>query len=265
MATSSHRHGVVLLSAGRGSRMLPLTEGIPKSLLRVGDRLVLDWLLEAVLARTDGEVVVVTGYAAERVEAHLCRYGERVRDVRNERYLEDVNILSVEVGVSALKHPERGYLIVETDILLDDSAWDQIFDVATGSARSHWICKGVYGPHLTGGIVHTRPDGAIDAVDYRPLYDPLFDGWAKMVGLLLVGPDEVAEDRRLRQAGISRTLAQYYLNPWLEGVDSLPSRLLQLGDDCFAQSFNTQADFQRVSRDFLALAGEASPAKVASK
>lgn len=32
--------GVILLSAGRGSRMLPLTEGIPKSLLPVGDRLV---------------------------------------------------------------------------------------------------------------------------------------------------------------------------------------------------------------------------------
>lgn len=46
--------GVILLSAGRGSRMQPLTEGIPKSLLPVGDRLVLDWLIEAVMQRTAG-------------------------------------------------------------------------------------------------------------------------------------------------------------------------------------------------------------------
>lgn len=245
--------GVILLSAGRGSRMQPLTEGIPKSLLPVGDRLVLDWLIEAVMARTSGEIVVVTGYGEEKVVSHLLsRFGAGITTVRNDRYAEDVNILSVELGVSALRYPDRGYLIVETDLLLDDSAWDQVFEVIQANeGLSCWVCDGEYGPNLTGGIVHACSHGRIDAVEYQPVYSPAFDGWAKMVGLLLVGPEQVAEDRRLRRAAIERSISQYYLAPWLEGIASLPCRVLQL-KDAFARSFNTAAEFQRACTAFLA-------------
>lgn len=244
--------GVILLSAGRGSRMLPLTEGIPKSLLPVGDRLVLDWLIGAITERSDGEIVVVTGYGAQKVREHLSRFGSRVTTVNNERYAEDVNILSVELGVSALKHPERGYLIVETDLLLDACAWDQVFTVVNDPARpSCWVCDGFYNPQLTGGIVHADAQGRIDAVAYQPLYDAAFEGWPKMLGLLLVGSDEVAEDRRLRRAAIEQSIAQYYLMPWREGIAFLPSRVLQLQGG-FARSFNTEDDFYRARAEFLA-------------
>lgn len=252
--------GVILLSAGRGSRMLPLTEGIPKSLLPVGDRLVLDWLIEAVIERTTGEVVVVTGYAAEKVVAHLSsRFGSRVATVHNERYVDDVNILSVELGVAALKYPERGYLIVETDLLLDRCAWDQVFSVVNDAAQlSCWVCDGFYNPQLTGGIVHADPLGRIDAVAYQPVYDRAFDGWPKMVGLLLVGPKQVEEDRRLRHAAIEQSIAQYYLMPWREGIACLPSRVLQLQGG-FARSFNTEHDFYRARADFLAQSHGSTP------
>lgn len=245
--------GVILLSAGRGSRMLPLTDGIPKSLLPVGDRLVLDWLIEAVMARTCGEIVVVTGYGEERVVAHLRkRFASQITTVRNDRYEQDVNILSVELGVSALRHPERGYLIVETDLLLDESAWDQVFEViGANEGLSCWVCHGVYGPQLTGGIVHADAGGRIDAVDYQPAHSAEYDGWPKMVGLLLVAPEQVEEDRRLRRAAIEQSIAQYYLMPWREGIASLPCRVLQL-TDAFARSFNTAVEYQRACASFLA-------------
>lgn len=245
--------GVILLSAGRGSRMLPLTEGIPKSLLPVGDRFVLDWLIEAVIARSAGEIVVVTGYEREKVAAHLKRrFGSRVATVENDRYAEDVNILSVEIGVNALRHPERGYLIVETDLLLDEDAWDQVFDVMRNSeCLSCWVCDGFYGPSLTGGIVHADQYDRITAVEYQPTYLPVFDGWPKMVGLLLVGPSQVEQDKHLRRAAIEQSIAQYYLMPWREGIASMPSRVLQLKGG-FARSFNTESDFYQARADFLA-------------
>lgn len=71
--------GVILLSAGRGTRMQPLTEGLPKSLFHVGHRRVLDHLSEAVISRTEGKVVLVTGYGGDKVVSHLGeRYGNRV-------------------------------------------------------------------------------------------------------------------------------------------------------------------------------------------
>lgn len=244
--------GIVLLSAGRGSRMGAQAQDIPKSMLEVGGKRVLDWLIEAVIARSDGEIVVVTGHGAPAVERHLQeRYAGRVASARNERYAEDVNILSTEIGVSALRYPDRGYLIVETDLLLDGPAWDAVFSAIQRDPASFWMCKGRYGPRLTGGIVDARADGSIEAIDYQPVHDARFDGWLKMVGMLAVGPGEVAEDRRLRQAGIAESVSQYYLAPWRSGIHALPCKALRL-DGCFAASFNSAEDFASASHAYLA-------------
>lgn len=242
---------IVLLSAGRGSRMGSLTEGIPKSLVPLAEGVVLDALLTHILPRTDGEVVVVSGYGAEKLEAHLAQnYGSRVRSVHNGRFDEDVNILSVETGVSALENPENGYLVVETDLLLDSRAWDQIFAGLRGGSQSFWVCKGKYGPQLTGGIVHGDEQGQIDAIDYRPVHDSHFDGWAKMLGMLFVGPNEALADRRLRAEAISESIKQYYLVPWQKHLKELPCKVLALSD-CVAMSFNTVEDFEAAQRAYL--------------
>lgn len=244
--------GVVLLCAGRGTRMRPLTEHVPKCLLQVGRKPILDYLLDAILARTEAEVVAVTGFAADRVSEHLATtYGERVHTTHNRRFDEDVNILSVETGVAALRYPEHGYLVVETDLLIADAAWDRIFAAMAGP-NSFWPCKDYYNPQLTGGIVHGDERGWIDRVEYRPRYDESFHGWSKMLGMLGVGPAQVSADRRHRQEAIADTIAQYYLAPWREHLSDLPCRVLQL-DECFAQSFNTTEDFANANERYLEL------------
>lgn len=241
--------GVVLLAAGSGQRMLPLTAQVPKALLKVGDRTVLDEMIDAVLARSDAEIVVVTGFAREAVEAHLARrYGGGVRCAHNARFAEDVNILSVETGVAALPDTSHGYLVCETDLLLDDTAWDALF-AGLSATRSQWICRGRYGATLTGGAVHAGAGDRIDAIAYKPVHDSACDGWDKMLGMLWVAPDAVAADRRLRQAAIKVSLAQYYLVPWQQHLSELPCAPLRV-DAGFAATFNTPAEFARASGDF---------------
>ncbi len=61
----------ILLSAGQGSRLLPLTEKIPKCLLKVGPISVLEMQIRQLRACGVRDVTVVTGYESEAVEA-LC-------------------------------------------------------------------------------------------------------------------------------------------------------------------------------------------------
>lgn len=244
------KQNVVLLSAGSGSRMGTLTQQLPKSLLQLADKKVIDWILNAIISRTDGEIVVVVGYEANKVEQHIAlHYSGRVKTVINPRYAEDVNILSVEFGVAALTAPENGYLIVETDIILEDDAWSKVFN-QIDCGGSYWISKGVYNADLTGGIIQCDKDNNVLSIEYKPQYDPLFDGWAKMIGLLYVGPDQVENDRRLRQSAILDTINQYYLMPWHHSINELPARLLDLGES-FAVSFNTERDFFLAEKAFL--------------
>ncbi|MBC7906838.1 MAG: phosphocholine cytidylyltransferase family protein [Rhodospirillaceae bacterium] len=59
----------IILSAGQGKRLLPLTEQRPKCLLPLGGRTILEWQLAALAANGIRDVVVVTGFRAEAVEA----------------------------------------------------------------------------------------------------------------------------------------------------------------------------------------------------
>ncbi len=250
-AAGPRSRGVVLLAAGSGQRMRPLTDHLPKALLPVGDSTVIDLMIDAVKRRTNGEIVVVTGFSADKLKIHLARHhGKRVRAAYNPQWADDVNIGSVAIGVSALVRPELGYLVVETDLLLDDRAWDQLFDTLASSDESFWICRGQYGPELTGGVVHVGQGGRIDRVDYRPVHDPGCDGWPKMLGLLAVGPNEVPADRELRDAALRITARQYYLMPWKHGIARLPARVLAL-EEGFAATFNTPGDFHAACRAFL--------------
>ena len=61
----------VILSAGAGSRLLPLTEERPKCLVEVGGRSILDWQIDALHAAGVDRIVVVGGYRHAQITAHL--------------------------------------------------------------------------------------------------------------------------------------------------------------------------------------------------
>src|SRR5436853_1308306 len=62
----------IILAAGLGSRLRPHTFTIPKPLLPVQGRPILDWTLGALPAAVE-RVVVVVHYLAEQVERYLAR------------------------------------------------------------------------------------------------------------------------------------------------------------------------------------------------
>jgi choline kinase len=63
---------VVILSAGQGKRLLPLTQNKPKCLVELSGRSLLAWQLLALEAAGLKEAVVVTGFAAEAVDAEIA-------------------------------------------------------------------------------------------------------------------------------------------------------------------------------------------------
>lgn len=63
----------LILAAGRGQRMRPLTDSCPKPLLAVRGRPLIDWWLAALARAGVREAVVNTAWLSEQVEAHLIR------------------------------------------------------------------------------------------------------------------------------------------------------------------------------------------------
>ena len=61
----------VILAAGKGTRMKDLTNEVPKPMLRVQGRPILEHILEGLLATGIREVCLITGWKAEVIEDHF--------------------------------------------------------------------------------------------------------------------------------------------------------------------------------------------------
>ena len=62
----------MILAAGRGERMRPLTDTCPKPLLHVRGKALIDWHVEELASSGVTDFVVNTAWLGEQIEAHLC-------------------------------------------------------------------------------------------------------------------------------------------------------------------------------------------------
>ena len=84
----------ILLSAGKGSRLLPLTAERPKCLIELSGRTLLEWQLDALGEAGIHKVVVVTGFRDDLVDA-VAERREGVRTLFNPFYHVADNLGSV--------------------------------------------------------------------------------------------------------------------------------------------------------------------------
>jgi len=81
----------MILAAGRGERLRPLTLETPKPLIRVGDKPLIVWHLERLAGAGITDVVINTAWLGEQIEEALGegqQYGVRIRYSREGTPLE---------------------------------------------------------------------------------------------------------------------------------------------------------------------------------
>jgi choline kinase len=107
----------LILAAGGGTRLRPRTDRLPKCLLPVRGRALLDYQLEALAAAGVGEFLLVTGYLAEQVEKHVARSGQagRARTLVNPAFAATNNLYSL--WVAAEEVAGRDVLCLHADVL----------------------------------------------------------------------------------------------------------------------------------------------------
>lgn len=103
----------VIIAAGFGSRMVPITLNTPKPLVRVHGKRIIDSILDAVLAAGIDDIVVVRGYLSEQFDQLLYQY-PMIKFVENPSYNEANNISSA----MCVRYLLKNAYVFEADLLL---------------------------------------------------------------------------------------------------------------------------------------------------
>lgn len=116
---TSPAYRALILAAGQGSRLLPLTESTPKCLLDLAGRSMLQWQLAGLASAGVAEATVVTGFRSDLVESTLPGItppGMRVRTLFNPFYKVADNLASCWLARAELAGPA---LILNGDTLFE--------------------------------------------------------------------------------------------------------------------------------------------------
>lgn len=148
----------IILAAGQGRRMLPLTLKTPKPLLEVNDKPIIDYILEAFPPEID-EVIVIVRYFGEQIKSHLGseNHGRKMRYV-----------LGSPKGTAYSFMAAKKYLKNERFLIMYGDDLPQLADIENCLAKELSIL--VYEPANPSacGMAYLRADGTIRKIIEKP-------------------------------------------------------------------------------------------------
>ena len=115
----------LLLAAGTGSRLFPLTQNSPKCLTLVSDKSILERLINNLKSKGFKRLVIVTGYEKECIMDYL---GEKSGDISIEYiysplYKTTNNIYSLWMARNIINEP---FVLFESDLVLNSNLLDEM-------------------------------------------------------------------------------------------------------------------------------------------
>jgi choline kinase len=207
----------MVLAAGAGRRLESLTDDLPKTLLPVdGDRTILDIALGNLRRAGMETVVVVTGYAAERIEERRPaleeRHGVSVETVFNPKAEEWNNCYSLWC---AREHFARGVLLCNGDTVHPPEVEERLL-----AGRGHAELVLALDDAKTLGAEEMKvlltPEGLLSGINKA--HDPAAAA-GEYIGLTLIEPEASERLAEALQATWERDPQLYYEDGFQEYAD----------------------------------------------
>lgn len=112
----------VIIAAGAGTRMRPLTADCPKPLLPVGQRSLLERLMDQCVPHID-QFVIVVGYQAAAIRDHV---GETHRGCPVNYAVQDEQLGTAHAIQQARRYVSDAFIVLNGDVLIDETIIEQL-------------------------------------------------------------------------------------------------------------------------------------------
>lgn len=149
----------LILVAGMGTRLRPMTSTLPKCLTEVNGRTILENALELLEKNGIGQTTLVIGYFGDKIRERIgSKYGRmNIRYVENKRYSETNTSYSLFLGLSG--NPMNGsLLLLEGDVFFEQ----QLLLAFLQDVHPTSTIVQKYHPALDGSFVELKGDVVVD-------------------------------------------------------------------------------------------------------
>ncbi len=219
----------IILAAGEGTRMRPLTLETPKSLLPINGRPILDHIFEA-LPEEITEVIVIVKYLGGRIKEYLGAT-HRGRRVRYADGSEKGTAYSLKAAEKFLSEGERFLFLYG-----DELPYRENIEMCLAHPLSILSFKSA--TPETGGVVLLRRDGTITEIEEKP---------TKPKSNIIADGIMVLDKSVLGYTPLPNSKGEFYLTSMLnQFVKNCPVRAVL--SDKFIGDITTPKDLRRVEK-----------------
>lgn len=109
----------VVLAAGEGTRLRPLTHNRPKPMLPAANQPILEHVLDALVDAGMERICLVVGYKRSRVQEH---FGPRYRNTPIQYVVQEKQVGSGHALLQAKEHVDNPFVVVNGDQLVDGAS-----------------------------------------------------------------------------------------------------------------------------------------------
>ncbi|MDD5249249.1 MAG: nucleotidyltransferase family protein [Rhodocyclaceae bacterium] len=156
---------VVLMAGGLGSRLRPLTDGCPKPMLKIGDRPLLETIIERFIEQGFRRFFVSVNYMADRIKEH---FGDGDKWGAQIHYLEEDRKLGTAGALSLLPDKPSAPILVMNGDVLTKINFAQLLDFHREHHAQATMCVREYDFQVPYGVVKID-NCRITGIDEKPI------------------------------------------------------------------------------------------------
>lgn len=156
----------VIMAGGRGQRLQPLTDTIPKPLLKVGDKAIMEHNLDRLALYGIDDFWVSVKYLGEQIEKH---FGEGAEKNIKIEYVWENEPLGTIGAVSQIKNFEHDYILVTNSDLLTNIDYEQFFLEFIRQEADLAVLTIPYQVNVPYAVLETK-EGKVKSFKEKPTY-----------------------------------------------------------------------------------------------
>lgn len=222
----------VILAGGKGTRLHPLTMTIPKPLLPLGDRAILEVVLSQLAAAGTSRVVITVGHMANLLMASIGQ-GERF-GMRIEYCVEDTP-LGTAGGLRLLDNLEENFLVMNGD-LLTTLNYMELMEVHRKGNAVATIAVHKREVDVDYGVIEMSSDGALECYIEKPVFPYYVSMGINVLSRACI--DFIPRDGRFDMPQL------------MTALHSANLKVLCHKTDCYWQDIGRLDDYRQANEDF---------------
>lgn len=157
---------VVIMAGGKGTRLLPYTNVLPKPLIPVGNKPIIERIIEQFRKFGCNKFYLILNYKKNMIKA----YFNEEKHEYNVEFIDEEMPLGTGGGLSLLKNIiKETFILSNCDVLIKED-FSEIYNFHVRSKNMISMICSVKNFKIPYGIVHTGINGVIESMEEKPTF-----------------------------------------------------------------------------------------------